>query len=318
MKPSFKIFMTNIIDYAGLFPPAQLPLGEAFDRYLDHRRSEHGWMLARFVCPAARLVDLDPMLGRLGADDPRIDLCVLGRGGNSPEAFHSGIETDMHSMRELASKNADRVELGQYEVRLPQEGPPERLDDVLAAAIDQIHDTFGDSLLPFFETPLLDGWDSRLPAAVESIAVAVSKSSGAGLKVRCGGAEAAAYPTAAALTAAIVTTRQAGLPLKATQGLHHPIRHFDSRLETMEHGFLNLFAAGVLAFAHDLSADRILDVVDEESPHAFRFSDRGLAFRDLEVDSTLIAEARRTAVTSFGSCSFSEPCDDLTDLGLLV
>jgi len=318
MIPSFKIFMTNIIDYAGLFPPAKLPLGEAFDRYLEHRRGEHGWMLARFVCPAARLSDLVPMLGRLGADDPRIDLCVLGRGGDSPEAFHSGVTTDTHLMRVFANEHADRVELSQYEVRLPQQGAPTRLDDVVANAIDQIHGTFGEGLLPFFETSLLEGWDSRVPDAVEAIAAAASKTGGAGLKIRCGGAEASAFPTAAALTTAIVTTRQADLPLKATQGLHHPVRHFNSSLETMEHGFLNLFTAGVLASARDLSPDRILDVVDEESPHTFQFSHRGLAFRDLEVDSTQIAEARRTAVTSFGSCSFSEPRDDLKDIGLLV
>jgi hypothetical protein len=318
MKPSFKTFMTNIIDYAGLFPPAMLPFGEAFERYLEHRRGGNGWMLARFVCPAARLADLGPLLGRVGADDRPVDLCVLGRGGDTPESFHSGIATDTHLMREFADQHADRVELSQYEVRLPQQGPPTRDHDVLANAIDQIHGAFGDRMLPFFETSLLEGWDSRVPEAVEAIAAAASKTGNAGLKIRCGGAEAAAFPTAAALTAAIATTTQADLPLKATQGLHHPIRHFNSKLETMEHGFLNLFVAGVLASARDLSPNRVLDVVDEESPHAFQFSHQGLAFRDLEVSSAQIAEARRTAVTSFGSCSFTEPCDDLKDIGLLV
>ena len=62
MDPCATSLLDGIIDYAGLFPPAKLPMDEAFRRFLDHRSSADGWMLARFVCPAARLDELEPLL----------------------------------------------------------------------------------------------------------------------------------------------------------------------------------------------------------------------------------------------------------------
>ena len=59
MFTSVRVLMTRFIDYAGLFPPARLPMSEAFGEYLHHRDGPHGWMLGRFVCPVGRLAELD-------------------------------------------------------------------------------------------------------------------------------------------------------------------------------------------------------------------------------------------------------------------
>ena len=67
MSSCAKSLFEGIIDYAGLFPPAKLPMDEAFARFVEHRSSEDGWMLARFVCPATRLDELEPLIG---APDP--------------------------------------------------------------------------------------------------------------------------------------------------------------------------------------------------------------------------------------------------------
>ena len=61
MNTCAKSLLDGIIDYAGLFPPARLPMDEAFSRFVEHRSSDDGWMLARFVCPAARLDELEPL-----------------------------------------------------------------------------------------------------------------------------------------------------------------------------------------------------------------------------------------------------------------
>ena len=62
MDPCAKSLLDGIIDYAGLFPPAQLPMDEAFTRFVEHRSTDDGWMLARFVCPAGRLDELEPLI----------------------------------------------------------------------------------------------------------------------------------------------------------------------------------------------------------------------------------------------------------------
>ena len=55
MQPSLRTLLTEIVDYAGLFPPAKLQLDEAIRNYARYLRGPEAWMLGRFVCPAARL-----------------------------------------------------------------------------------------------------------------------------------------------------------------------------------------------------------------------------------------------------------------------
>jgi len=52
---SAKALFTGLIDYAGLFPPAALPMADAVRNYDAYRRGEHAWMLGRFVVPAAKI-----------------------------------------------------------------------------------------------------------------------------------------------------------------------------------------------------------------------------------------------------------------------
>lgn len=55
---SAKALFSGLIDYAGLFPPAALPMAEAVRNYDAYRRGEHAWMLGRFVVPVAKIGDV--------------------------------------------------------------------------------------------------------------------------------------------------------------------------------------------------------------------------------------------------------------------
>jgi hypothetical protein len=57
--------------------------------------------------------------------------------------------------------------------------------------------------------------------------------------------------------------------------------------------------------------------VAELDPEVFVVDSERLAWRHLEATADQIAEARRTVLTSFGSCSFSEPREDLRALGIV-
>ena len=135
-------------------------------------------------------------------------------------------------------------------------------------------------------------------------------------KLRTGGTEAAAFPTAGQLADALLAARDAGVALKFTAGLHHPLRHFDEGLGTRMHGFLNVFAAVILAREHRLDAVEVPDILEDEDAASFRFEADGFAWRDRRVPTDALA-AHRKFVTSFGSCSFDEPRDDLRRLGLM-
>ena len=53
--------MEGLIDYAGLFPPAELPLNEAINEYILQLKSENSKMLSRFIIHTSKLENLDSL-----------------------------------------------------------------------------------------------------------------------------------------------------------------------------------------------------------------------------------------------------------------
>jgi hypothetical protein len=147
-------------------------------------------------------------------------------------------------------------------------------------------------------------------------------SAGGRLKVRTGGVTADAFPAAADLVRFLRAALEAGVPFKATAGLHHPLRaeyrltyEPGSACGTM-FGFLNLFlaAAFVRAGMDDVELERLLE---ERDPRAFRFDGEGVEWRGHRLEPGAVGSAREAGIISFGSCSFTEPIGDLQSLGLL-
>ena len=171
--------------------------------------------------------------------------------------------------------------------------------EVLEARIERAHVVHGAHARVFLEVPAGD--EDALDAVAEH---------GAGAKVRCGGATSDMYPSPVALARFVRGCRDRGLAFKATAGLHHPLR------EGIVHGFLNLLGAAVLAHAgageHDLA-----EVLAEEDATAFAVGDEVFAFHGHEFGAEEIAAAREGLFTGFGSCSFSEPVEDLRGLRIL-
>ena len=167
---------------------------------------------------------------------------------------------------------ADGVEA----VELVLDGPRPRPADLLDAyrAVEPL------GVETYFELVLDDGWRDSVPAAIGAVTAV-----GGRVKLRCGGT---VTPTVEQVALVIACCREAGVPFKATAGLHHAVRRGD------EHGFLNLLAA-TTAPPGEIEA-----VLAEEDP--------------AELDA---AGADRSLFVNFGSCSWREPVDDLVELGLL-
>ncbi len=54
---SLRALLTNLIDYAGLYPPASLDLAAAAEKYRCYLASPERWILNRIVLPSARVVE---------------------------------------------------------------------------------------------------------------------------------------------------------------------------------------------------------------------------------------------------------------------
>jgi hypothetical protein len=160
--------------------------------------------------------------------------------------------------------------------------------DLRAEAVESRWDAGLDGLggEAYVELPLGDGLEEKIAALAER---------GLRAKVRCGGAE---VPTAAALGRFLSACRAAGVPFKATAGLHHPLADGD------QHGFLNVIAACAFEDSAALSESVALE------PEGLRWRDRLARPDELE-------RVRREQLVAVGSCSFFEPVDDLKELGVL-
>jgi hypothetical protein len=329
MTQSLRALLAGSIDYAGLFPPASLPLDQAISNYGRYRGEPESWLLSRFVCPAARLAELGPR-DALFQSDPPFAFTALGCGGHDVLQFGSGIRADVEAIAAFQERHGERVRVETFEVRLPEDLTrphpavgvtlPEKIGDFIRGVSDLVAQH---TLSVFCESTPTSDWRALLTAVIAGItksrADALPGRFGQplGFKLRCGGADAAAFPPAEQLALAITACRDAGVPIKFTAGLHHPIRRFDPGFQTHVHGFLNVLAAGVLAHARRLNEDEVRQILEDEDPTSFVFDEHGLRWKALRATTDETARARREAVTSFGSCSFDEPRDDLINLGLL-
>src|ERR1700681_4097871 len=64
--------LRDLIDYAGLFPPASLAMAPSVANYDAYSRSEWSWILGRFIVPVARLSEFEEAFIGLPAPAPGI------------------------------------------------------------------------------------------------------------------------------------------------------------------------------------------------------------------------------------------------------
>jgi hypothetical protein len=322
MTASLRALLVRALDYAGLFPPARMALSQAIDEHRRNRRRPMSWILGRFVVPAVQLADLAPTYER-ERDGP---LTVIVPGADDRAAFLMNVEQALTLVEKFAVAGAiDMLEL-RWPAALLWDCDVLRFGDIVHSAARQVVKSRVSPVTMFFELPRHES----VPAAAEqelmraAIAALVEYNGSAdaihcraGFKLRCGGTDPAGIPSSAEVAAVICECRNRGVFWKATAGLHHPLRQVDSAGGTLTHGFLNLFAAAVLADVHGLDQRRTLTIIDETDHRQLDFSDEALAWREYVVTTEQISAARERSLRSFGSCSFDEPCQDLSEMGML-
>jgi hypothetical protein len=290
---TLRTLLHSLVDYAGLFPPAALDMQAAVHEYAHHRAGEHAWMLGHFILPVSRLEEFAGAQATLGPS-PIGDVWRLSvLPGPDLEAALAAI---------AAFNSSTAAVVDTIELKLDASAD-------LAAALTRIPAT----LTSFVELPLDDELPSRL---------AILSQAGARAKVRTGGVTEGAFPASHALARFIQSCADAGVPFKATAGLHHPLRG-EYRLtyeaaapHGMMFGFLNVFLAA--AFARTgLTLRELALLLEEKDADAFQFTETSATWRGKTVSRTELSAVRHHVALSFGSCSFQEPVDDLRSLGLL-
>jgi hypothetical protein len=311
---SLRVLLRDLIDYAGLFPPAGLDMNTAVANYARYLRGEYSWMLGRFVLPAPRLAEFEAAMPENQPQPWRLSVLI------GPK-----LENDIAALEAFAPRCSKLAVIDCIETKVSTP------DDIKKA-----HHLIGSATTTYYETPLTP----QLPILLDAIKAVNGRA-----KIRTGGVTPDAFPSSEAIANFLLACAERSLPFKATAGLHHPLRctkpltyETNAPSGTM-HGFLNLFMCA--AFLRRQSKPKHLDLVSKilsaERPE-LSFDNEQASMRvngaaaptdswvgdpkatgsgHFGLPTEYIRSARANFAISFGSCSFEEPIADLKALNLL-
>jgi len=278
--PAALILTDRVVDDAGLFPPEALDMASALARHRSDQAISNPVLSQRFVCPAGRFDELHQRLD----DGDRIQVIALGPAAPQTQARVVSLEVD------------DRTPVVALETSLPVDNQHK---EQALEVIDQIA-----AARPHLDIFVEVGLGPALEADLDLL-----QRHGHAAKVRCGGVRRALFPLPSDLARFVHHAIGREVPFKATAGLHHAIAHHDVYTGFDHLGFLNLLLA-VAAAQKGAGNNEVEHILAERNPNVVLEPITGLTTHD--------AGEIRAAFHSVGSCSTSEPIDDLRRLGLIA
>lgn len=300
-----RLLFEALIDYAGLYPPAELSMPVVVRNFAHYRAGGAGWMLGRFICPATALelfsVQADPLLPR---DAGAIPWRLAATGSGDVQADLAQIAAFNERHRVCFEECGALVD--SYEVKAAS------LDDIARIDAATPHD-----LATYIEVAV----DDQLESMLDAIAA-----TGRRAKLRTGGIVATAFPAAAQVVRFLRACTDRALPAKATAGLHHPLpgvyrlTYQDDAPTGRMFGFLPVLLAAT-HIAQGGSDAEALALLETGDPAAIRFADEQVTWEHaggvVTFSRQALAETRERGLVSIGSCSFTEPVDESRALGWL-
>ncbi|WP_238998455.1 hypothetical protein [Nocardioides limicola] len=264
----------GLCDDAAVFPPGNLALAEAVTAHHEHQRSRYAALVGSLVVAGHHLEELSQLVGT--GTQPSLVVSVVVPLSGIAATFEL---TDTHPAITLAG----------IEVALPPETDPATVVPLLDEVVRRRR------LTCHIEVPR----DPRRDRLIEALSGADCRA-----KLRTGGVHADLYPDEKELAEALVALVRAGVPFKATAGLHHAVRRTDPDTDFEQHGFLNLMVATAAARV-GAGTDDLVEVLADRDP-------AGIAAAAGSLTATV-----RDSFGSFGTCSITDPVEELVALGLL-
>ncbi len=267
----------RLVDDAALFPPGNAPMPDAVRTHLSGRVGGNAGVMGLFLCQASRLPELITELVKAKPAEP-VELSLV-------------IDTGLGGVPKALSIVESRAEL--LVLRMVEMPAPADVDDVW---LERVNEFVPEDVIRVVE-PRRGGqeWLDGIRRVVGH---------GSWPKIRCGGLSREAFPSVDEVADFLAIV--AGVTsFKATAGLHNAVRHTDHETGFEHHGFLNLLVA----------TGRVLSGGDVRA--ALGETDGAALAEEIKGFSDDAARAVRASFGSYGSCSLSEPVEDLEGLGLL-
>jgi hypothetical protein len=281
----------EIVDYAGLFPPASCSMADAARQYDVYRRSPDRWMLGRFVVAATRLQELGDAIEMGGM---KID---------AGDRWQLSVVMGAHVPAELAR-------IAAFQAVWEPRGVLADSVEYKVSSVGQVR-TLGEQIPHRFHRYLEvppGGPYHELVGAIGQV--------GAFAKVRTGGTTPELFPASVDLTTFLLAAVKQNVPFKATAGLHHPFRgiypltYAPGAERHVMFGFVNLLVA-TAELARGGEGETAQEILEEEDRTAFARDESGITWRGQAYPAADLVVAHRRHFLGFGSCSFREPVDEL-------
>lgn len=296
VKESIRTLLSEIIDYAGLFPPSKLSMAESVTNYAAYKNSNYNWMLGRFVVPVVRLDEF------LESSEEFISRDADGGWRLSVLAGEDIYET-FRKIEDFNAENSTKAVCDAIEIKADAPSLIETATEILPPNIKA-----------YFEISP----EGDLAEMISTLAINRQRA-----KIRTGGVTPEVFPTSKSIIRFVRTCLAANVPFKATAGLHHPVRclkpltYEANAPEGVMNGFLNLFL--MTGFARGgFKPNLLVELLEDESAENFKFDESGAHWReDYFLSNSQLKVVRERNIISFGSCSFEEPIEDLQGIGLL-
>ena len=320
MKKCTTILFQSLVDYAGLFPPAGLPLRETLQNYVTYVGGSDSPMLGRLILPVTQLQAAEEMLRSMHLPHSVPVSCLIAKSVTIAES-RTRLGEAVGIIAALRDDPKALIDPQVIEMALPEEVTDGIGELELGGYIHQLQAIMDDVdlTLPVFLEPTLSGESLWLADSLTSVLDAHNHAGyepRLGWKLRCGGLTKEAFPSSETLSRFIIAAARHGVPLKATAGLHHPFPIIDPATGARMHGFVNLIAATACAIRYPSDRQPVVEILNEDDPKAFLIGDLGLHWRDHMFSLDRLKKVRADGLLSFGSCSFDEPRDDLRTHGI--
>ena len=315
MTESMRALLAGLIDYAGLFPPAKLPMDEVCRNYAVYLSGEHAFALGKLKCRVSQLGALSErgavVMPGTYATSGYTEMAHVAEAWTVSAVIDRPLEESIDAIDAFNERHSDAgrglARITALEMKIEEPGD-----------VDEALDEIPSDIAAAFELPAsaIFGGDPR--GFVAALAGGEARA-----KVRCGGLTPDAFPSCEDLARFIGACIGAEVAFEATAGLHHPVRaehaltYEANAPRGVMHGFLNVFIGASLARCRAIGPGEIVAVLEERDPSAFEFTDEACGWQGRRITREQLVRCREAFCVGYGSCSFTEPLEDLGGLGLV-
>ncbi len=284
------------IDYAGVYPPAGLAAAEAAACYHDYWNGPNRFALGRLVWPADRLTELAEQISVLDCSKQAWKVSAVAAKQDSISSIQAFNELNLKA-------KVDTIEIKAGEVSS--------------------------------DCDLIARWHYNLflevtPAELASLPEWIAQNPRAYLKLRTGGLQAGAFPSPESLFEFVWSCGLASKPYKFTAGLHHlatgeyPLTYIADSAKACMFGSTQLLLASAYLgkyFSQGSKQEdlqRFLKQMEPDQLGHWNWNHTSVEWDGVALTLQDLQQFRRVGCKGFGSCSYSEPIDEMTALGWIL